>query len=469
MATAEIQFEPFGLVPPVIVADGIGTVRDDQKQTPVLRTGLQNPSLLKARDFVLPDLIGYAKNGDLAVAGCVDQTQLEQVFRLAETKEEPSRLFDSLSTAEQQLAKRQYQDWVKRQARKNTENNLDFAGWWNRREEKRRTALLRKANRLANCGVTGRRLDCSEHPEEHRFYGSFNCGVRYCRSCGPRIFSELFSKYMGLWSIVQPLVVPPGFRSSNVIATLDFTAVNLGRMPKQEEIREFNQDVRVCVRAVTESMGLSSKQFGFLWCDEFGGWDSKRENYNTNLHAHGLFVGPFIPYELLLESWVSLRAKKDGARGVFIKKQKIDQQSYDAAELERRRFARGLGHALKYTGKHVLRSDGTRLAQLEAAFHGVRRVHTMGLFYRANLSCSCQCEFCGNACDKSNGHEGEHRCKTHRSENRCPLCPGYLMHPKQSGYAPLIELKRERRIDLEKARREVNRERVFAGPRGDPE
>jgi hypothetical protein len=470
MGSAETQFESFALVPPAVFAGGTEDLTGLRSHASPRLVGLSHSALLKARDFVLPELVEYAENGDLSVGGCVDQVQVEQVFQLAEIREEPLREFASLSFAEQQLAKRQHQDWLKRQAcRSEPAEDLDFIAWWNRREEKRRTALVRKANRLANCGVTGRRLDCSEHSDEHRFYGSFNCGVRYCRSCGPRIFSELFGKYMGLWPIVQPLVVSPGFRSSNVIATLDFTAVNLGRMPKPEEIREFNQDVRACVRKVTEGLGLNSKQFLFLYCDEFGGWDSKTETYNTNLHAHGVFVGPFIPYKVLLETWVSLRAEKDGARGVFIKKQKLDHQPSDTDERERRRFARALGHALKYTGKHVMRSDGTRLAQLEAAFQGVRRVHTMGLAYRANLSCPCQCEFCGKVCDKHNGHESGHRCKMHRSENRCPLCPGYLMHPKQSGYAPLSELRRERRIDLEKARREVNRERVFAGPRGDPE
>jgi hypothetical protein len=254
-----------------------------------------------------------------------------------------------------------------------------------------------------------------------------------------------------------------------VIATLDFTAVNIGRMPTPQEIREFNRDVRLCIRTVMDAERIDSQHYGFLWCDEFGGRKLDSETYNTNLHAHGVYVGPYVPHEALLKTWIEIREKTDGARGVFIKQQKIDHQPNDICEREHQRFARAIGHALKYTGKHVLRSDGKRLGQLEAAFHGVRRVHTMGLFYHAHLSCTCQCEFCSHSCDKSNGHEAGHRCKAHRSENRCPLCPGYLMQPSQSGYAPLAELRREHRMDLEKARREVNRERVFAGPRGDPE
>lgn len=35
----------------------------------------------------LPELVGYAENGDLSVGGCVDQVQVEQVFQLADAEE----------------------------------------------------------------------------------------------------------------------------------------------------------------------------------------------------------------------------------------------------------------------------------------------------------------------------------------------------------------------------------------------
>jgi hypothetical protein len=311
-------------------------------------------------------------------------------------------------------------------------------------------------------------LDCLEH-SDHRFFGTFNCGVRYCRHCGAAIFVELFGKYIGLWPIVEKLTVRPGFRSQNVIATLDFTAVNLYRMPVPRDIREFNQDVRTCIQRVMAKLGISSKQFLFLWCDEFGGWDAQKQKYNTNLHAHGVYVGPFLPYDVLLETWIEIRKDKDGARGVFIKRQKLDHAPRELQEREHARFARALGHALKYTGKHVGRADGERLAQLEAAFHGVRRVHTMGLAYHADLACLCQCSLCQRPCERFNGHPGEHSCKHHRAGAGCPLCASPLMFPRESGYARTSLLKREGRVDLDEARRQAARERVFAGPRGAPQ
>jgi hypothetical protein len=234
---------------------------------------------------------------------------------------------------------------------------------------------LLKANRLANCGVTGRRLDCTAHPEEHRYYATFNCGCRYCGRCGRKIFSELFNKYKALWRLVEKLVVRPGFRTINWICTLDFTARNLGRMPHGSEIQEFNEDIRTCVKRVTKKLRISSRQYLFLWCDEFGGWDPKKKRHNTNLHAHGVYVGPILPWELILETWMDLRKSKDGARGFFIKHQKLDRAPSEFAKCEHARFARALGHALKYTGKHIAVMDGERLGQLEAVFHGDSQQH----------------------------------------------------------------------------------------------
>ena len=308
-------------------------------------------------------------------------------------------------------------------------------------------------------------MDCRDHAE-HVFFGEFKCQCRYCPRCGPGVFAALFGKYVGLWPTVKSLLPRNGFRSRVVIAQLDFTAVNLGRMATPEEIRDFNQDIRECVRRTLRESGFGSKQYGFLWCDEFGGWDPEKESYNTNLHAHGVYVGPYIRQDVFARVWTEIRAKKDGAKIMWITKQKIDHPPADFLECERRRFIRALGHALKYTGKHVSRSDGERLAELEVAFHRVRRMHTMGLFYHADLRCQLQCEDCESRCELVNGHQGDHHCKYHGHQNRCPLCNGYLMFPRKSGYAPIADLKKEGRRELGEVRRQVSRDRIFEKPRG---
>ena len=441
-------------------------------------------SLLSAKDFILPELVGHRDSGVLSasVASSSDGVQLAQVFRLAERGKELLLRFSDLSHAEQQLEKRRYFDYLKRVPRKEVQQAIrqedlgtwklggpgaesNFLDWWHRKQARKKTALLKKANRIANCGASGRRLDCRDHAE-HVFFGEFRCQCRYCRRCGTDVFSALFGKYVGLWPIVKALLPRNGFRSRIVIAKLDFTAVNLGRMATPEEIREFNMDIRECARRTLRESGSGSKQYGFLWCDEFGGWDPKKESYNTNLHAHGVYVGPYIPQDVFARVWAQIRAEKDGAKIAWISNQKIDNPPADFLECERRRFMRALGHALKYTGKHVSRSDGERLAELEVAFHTVRRVHTMGLFYHADLRCESQCGGCKSRCELVNGHEGDHHCKHHGHENRCPLCTGYLMFPRESGYAPVSDLKKEGRRELGEVRRQVSRDRIFQKPRG---
>jgi hypothetical protein len=435
---------------------------------------------LHSRDFVLPELIWKAESGEWVVSDCSDAIQRSQVLELAKIVRE-HREFDSLPLAEQHLEERRYRDFLLRKVKKGADPNVltmllqgrisvsvQFREWWSEKEERRRRAPLQKANRLANCGVTGRRMDCTAHPEEHQYYAPFNCGCRYCGRCGNKIFSDFFNKYLALWPIVEKLVVRPGVRTVNRICTLDFTARNLGRMPQGGEIQEFNQDIRTCLKSVMRKLGISSHQFLFLWCDEFGGWDPKRNRYNTNLHAHGVYVGPWLPWDLLHETWMEIRKDNDGALGVFIKRQKLDRAPADLATSEHARFARALGHALKYTGKHLAVSDGERLGQLEAAFHGVRRVHAMGLAYKADLICHEPCSICGAACEGFCEHDGEHSCKRHRASNSCPLCAAPLMFHRLSAYTSISVLKKEGRKDLDETRKQVERDRVLAGPRGSP-
>ncbi len=495
MTTGELQPETQelidGLFPPGFFQINLDQLVEEQKRKkggdrkPVHRVKAGQKPLLSGKDFILPELVGHAENGDLSVSigAASDTPQLAQVFRLAECGEEALPTFAEMPYAEQQLEKRHYFDFLKRTPKQELEESArradletwkrggpeaeaNFQLWFETRLQRRRTAFLRKANRLANCGVSGRRMDCRNHPDEHQYFSEFQCQCRYCRRCGANIFSGLFHKYLGLWPTVADLLPANGFRSRVVVAQLDFTAVNLGRMPAPREVREFNQDIRECICRILREMDIDSKQYGFLWCDEFGGWNPKTESHNTNLHAHGVYVGPHIPQHRLARIWAEIRAQRDGAMIVWISRQKIDNPPSDFLEGERRRFIRALGHALKYTGKHVSRSDGERLADLEIAFYSVRRVHTMGLFYHADLKCPSYCSRCNGRCELVNGHQGEHQCQSHGHENRCPLCDGYLMFPRDSGYAPISLLHKEGRLELGEVRRRVARDRVLQGPRG---
>jgi len=136
------------------------------------------------------------------------------------------------------------------------------------------------------------------------------------------------------------------------------------------------------------------------------------------------YYGPYLPHSQVLDAWEketkdSLRASIQSARGDFRK---------------------ALYHLLKYVSKPP-GDDPRHLAQLEAAFSGVRRVHTLGLFYNPNLL-----------------EKGDPK------ELKCPHCDGHLF--VVGVYCSIGDLESSGLRDIETVRRETGRERVFgrAGP-----
>jgi len=254
---------------------------------------------------------------------------------------------------------------------------------------------------------------------------------------------------MGLDAVAQRMVPDwenrPRRRSRPgefVIAKIDITVRSFGRMRSNEEVRQFNSDVRKLFRAVEKEFGLTYPKrlrvkdhlaprrgprpgdYGVIWTDEFGGKSTRPGRAgNTNLHAHAVYCGPYIPQRWLSEQWARIRG--DGSKIVSIKKA--------------RSFRAGLYHALKYAGK-FLSSDPTRLAELEFTFNRVRRVHTMAGFY--------------NAIPKDSAPKA--------ASLPCPVCGG-LMLEASGPLRPVDHFKKLGIPDFELTCREVARQRVLAG------
>ena len=152
-------------------------------------------------------------------------------------------------------------------------------------EEMRKLGLFAAAERQALCGVIGHRQVCSDTTCGKEFYTSYRCKCRYCPECAPRQYGKLFGKYIKLRPIAKKLVD----RSDSVIAKLDFTTKKLDRMPTREEVREFNACIKRFCRRLERELEISRKEYGLIYCDEFGGGE------NTNLHAHAIYVGPRLP------------------------------------------------------------------------------------------------------------------------------------------------------------------------------
>jgi hypothetical protein len=302
-----------------------------------------------------------------------------------------------------------------------------------------------KAQRQASCGVYARLWICENG---HLMCQRYFCKCRFCPepACGQRFFLELFNKYNALDAVANTIVPDWENRPARkpragdfVMAKIDITTVNIGRMPTRIETRSFNRDIRKLFRAAERAFGLTYPKrskldghmsaerpfqrgdYGVLWTDEFGG-ESKRPGRrgNTNLHAHAIYCGPYIPQEWLSEKWAEIRA--DGSKIVSIK--------------SARTFRAGLYHALKYAGK-FLSTDPSRLAELELAFHRVRRVHTMGGFYNAIRP---------NTLPKP--------------LPRCPHCNGTMMEPS-GPLCPIYNFEMFGIRDFDQVRLQAGREKVF--------
>ena len=86
--------------------------------------------LLRPVDFILPELVSHAENGDLSIhadGSSLDPAHLEQIFRLAESAELTPRNFSDLPYAKQQLERRRYSDYLKREPKSDLARSLRHA------------------------------------------------------------------------------------------------------------------------------------------------------------------------------------------------------------------------------------------------------------------------------------------------------------------------------------------------------
>jgi hypothetical protein len=128
-------------------------------------------------------------------------------------------------------------------------------------------------------------LRCMDTAHARGFYTPFGCNLRFCPLCGPRLWAKEFRKYGGLKRVVQDL---RSDAPNYVLAKLDITAVNLGRMPAPKEVRLFGRLLRKFRDRICKKLAVAANKMMLLRVLEFG-------EGNTNLHAHCLYCGPWLP------------------------------------------------------------------------------------------------------------------------------------------------------------------------------
>lgn len=185
-----------------------------------------------------------------------------------------------------------------------------FAGKIEKAKSMYEQGLEKKAQRELACGVIGGEVTCKMG---HAFRVGYECGNRYCVSCGPRGASRLFAKHRDRLLFVSTRLLmcgdencqecnqaitekriphwPParGIRPRMVVAHLDFTLLNPGDTGP-EMMRQLNVYIKRFCRAIERRYRMRRSDYGLAYCDELGA-------NNTNAHAHGIYVGPWLPQE----------------------------------------------------------------------------------------------------------------------------------------------------------------------------
>lgn len=303
--------------------------------------------------------------------------------------------------------------------------------------------LEKKAQREIACGLLGGIVPCKSG---HEFFVHYQCGNRYCVRCGPKGANKMFAKHHNrLLFVSQRLMIcgqkecpecdqalaekrlphwPPAkkTRPRVVCAKIDFTLRHdkSGELPAPERMRELNRLIKKFCRALEKRFGISRREYGLAYCDELGG-------NNSNPHAHGVYVGPYLPQKQkeLSAMW-----------------HEITGDSFVLSIKKADHFAKALFHAVKYPAKFAERASPERLADLEKVFHRVRRFHTLSAFYSPEAP------------------EDEKP-----PLKKCPLCDSPLGEPR--GWHSIADLKRRGFQDLDEVAQQIARARGL-GDRSPP-
>lgn len=234
--------------------------------------------------------------------------------------------------------------------------------------------LETKAIRFLNCNKCARPGHCDLYPNEHKYYVPNGCEVIFCRECAQEVRRELFQAYL---KVILAVLISHGCPRGWTLARINFTLWSDGSEITPERVRKMN----AAVRSVMWKSVRSRRGYGMLFVDEVGfelrgHGRRKRKAGGLNLHAHGLYFGPYLDWEKTRDLWMRETGKQfpQRSRGFWVKEVKGWRRNPERA------VRHALNHMLKYVSKPPAISS-ERLASLIAAFDGARRVHSLGLFY----------------------------------------------------------------------------------------
>jgi hypothetical protein len=295
--------------------------------------------------------------------------------------------------------------------------------------------LKKKAQREIACGLLGGEVRCKHG---HRFRVTYRCGDRFCVDCAELYGRALFARALARIEPVAKVLCPcwpahEGERPERVMAKIDFTLRNCGELSTFTRQRALGRSIKKFFRVVERKFGITREQYGVAVHMETSGGNMP--------HAHAFYVGPWLPNKKKELSLIWRAVSPDGSFIVSIK--------------TARNVAQGLAHATKYPRKLVQQSTPERLAELEKSYGGVRMFRLLGAFDK---------RISERVLAKNNSDQPVQIVMEKRSGRLCPLCGEPVSLPE--AWRLLADLDHLR--DIDELQREMNRERVFAGPHGPP-
>jgi hypothetical protein len=308
--------------------------------------------------------------------------------------------------------------------------------------------LRKKAQRELACGLLGGEARCSCRS----FRVAYRCNHRFCVDCAEAYSRSLFKR---AWTRLQPIAavlcpcwpVHPGadIRNGPVMAKIDFTLRTTGLLSTAGRQRELGRSIKQFFRVCESEFRIPRDRYGCAvhmeTSQEANGRTKRgREVLGNMSHAHGVYVGPWLPNKKRQLARIWRQVSPDGSFSVSIKR----------AE----NLAQALAHATKYPRKLVRQSTPARLAQLEKLYGRVRMFRLLGAFDK---------RIAERILTAAAGGEAFHF-QQFKRVSTCPTCGTAIA--LSGGWRFLGELAHLE--DPEEVRRRIGRERVFAGPHGPP-
>jgi hypothetical protein len=212
---------------------------------------------------------------------------------------------------------------------------------------------------------------CPKHPDHHHYPIRMVCNLRVCPTCIRIQNQRLYTKYESpvLDTVHQAQMSHPLYSLKHITLTTPYTLRDMTRdkyqttwARAQKTLNDVNRTVllKQMPKAARRRGRLDYKMhnIGLLTTAEFG-------KKHQLLHFHSLFLGPFIPFQMLSETW----SKNTNGESKIVEIEEVDGKD------------KGIRRCLAYVTKGLDCIPPELVPHLLQLIHGSHRVRIGGIFY----------------------------------------------------------------------------------------